>query len=390
VESWNNASHIAPEEPEHEAHGTSGADAAPAAPAHPSGAPTPEHDATRSRRVPLPITDPLVQRMRTLLQLLLQNISELTPEAALLSLQVEVVSRVLVDPLTDQKLDEAERILRTLIIRQGTIKHGMEEAKFAAKELVSSLVDRLSTLSATAGNYSGKIHDVAERIAKAENLTQLSQLVTTLLSDTRLMSSDMLRARDDLDAARAKTRLLEERTLSLEAELARASALVRIDPLTEALNRRGFEEVYGQELARTNRSSTPARLCVAILDVDNFKRINDSFGHIAGDDALRHLIAVVREITRPNDAVGRYGGEEFVVLFPDTPVDEAVNVMTRVQRELTRRVFLQENSRILITFSCGVTAIGAGEELELVLSRADRALQQAKTSGKNRVVVGGA
>ncbi len=403
VESWSNTSQVMPDESGEDAASAHAADgrvdgrvegrveprlSGSAAGAPTTGSLTPEQEATRSRRQPISTTDPSAQRLRTLLQLVLQNVSELTPEAALLNNQVEVIGRVLLDPLTEQKLDEAERLLRTLIIRQGTIKHGIEEAKFAAKELVGSLVDRLATLSATAGSYSGKIHDHAERIAKAENLTQLSQLVTTLLSDTRLMSSDMLRARDDLDAARAKTRQLEERTLTLEAELARASALVRIDPLTEALNRRGFEEVYAQELSRTNRSTAVPNVCVAILDVDNFKRINDSYGHIAGDDALRHLISVIREITRPTDAVGRYGGEEFVVLFPDTPVEEAVSVMTRVQRELTRRVFLQENSRILITFSCGVTAIGAGESLETVLERADRSLQDAKNTGKNKVVVG--
>ncbi len=388
IESWANASNVMPDEAgdgvsETQGEATSASRAAAAA----SGQAHSETEIARSRRVALAVTDPIAGRMRGLLQLLLENIAELTPEAALLGNQVEQITRVLGDPLTDQKLDEAERTLRSLIIRQGTIKHGIEEAKTAAKELVGSLMDRLTTLSASAGNYSGKINDVAERIAKADNLTQLSQLVTTLLADTRLMSSDMMRAREDLDAARAKTRVLEERMLNLEADLARASALVRIDPLTEALNRRGFEEVYAQELSRAMRGNDELKLCVALLDLDNFKRINDSYGHLAGDDALRHLIAVMQEITRPTDSVGRYGGEEFVVLFPDTPVDEAVSAMVRVQRELTRRVFLQDNSRILITFSCGVTKIGRAEDLEQALGRADKALNEAKTTGKNKVVV---
>ncbi|MGA2549956.1 MAG: diguanylate cyclase [Burkholderiaceae bacterium] len=335
-----------------------------------------------SKRIPLDTSGTLVSRLRSILKLLLQNIAELTPESEMLPIQIEQIERILADPLTEQKLDEAERVLRNIIIRQGTIKHGIEEAKSAAKELASSLIDRLTTLSTSAGSYTERVAEVTSRITKAENLTQLSHLVMSLLSDTQLMSSDMMRARDDLDAARAHARDLESRTKTLEAELARASALVRTDPLTEALNRRGFEEVYARQMKRP--SGQPH--CVALLDIDDFKRINDSYGHLVGDDALKYLSQVMRDITRPTDAVGRYGGEEFCVLFPNTPLRGASEVMTRIQRELTRRVFMQDHSRVLLTFSCGVTEIQANESLEDALLRADGALHEAKQKGKNKVV----
>jgi diguanylate cyclase len=335
-----------------------------------------------SRRVPLNTSDALVSRLRLILKLVLENISELTPESEMLPIQIEQVERILADPLTEQKLDEAERVLRNIIIRQGTIKHGIEEAKSAAKELASSLIDRLTLLSDSTGSYTEKVSEVTSRIARAENLTQLSHLVMSLLSDTQTMSADMLRARDDLDAARARARDLETRTKTLEVELAKASALVRTDPLTEALNRRGFEEVYARQMKRP--SGRP--LCVALLDIDDFKRINDSYGHLVGDDALKYLAEVMRECTRPTDAVGRYGGEEFCVLFPETSLEAASDVMTRIQRELTRRVFMQDHSRVLLTFSCGVTEVGSGESLEDSLVRADGALHEAKLRGKNKVV----
>lgn len=339
-------------------------------------------DERRSKRQPLDTSATPIVRLRTLIKLILENIAELTPESEKLQAQIEQLERVLTDPLTEQKLDEAERVLRSLIIRQGTIKHGIEEAKSAAKELASSLIERLTNLSASAGTYTDKLADVTEKIARAENLTQLSHLVMTLLSDTQLVSSDLLRARDDLDAARAHARDLEGRTRILETELAQASALVRTDPLTAALNRRGFEDVYAAVVARPGARQT----AVALLDVDDFKKINDSFGHLAGDDALKFLTEVLRDMTRPTDAIGRYGGEEFVVLFPDTPVERAAEAMTRIQRELTKRVFLQDHSRILITFSCGVTQIGENEGLEQALLRADNALLEAKRKGKNKVV----
>jgi len=336
----------------------------------------------RSKRIPLDTSGGLVTRLRLMLRLVLDNIAELTPESEMLPIQIEQLERILADPLTEHKLEEAERVLRSLIMRQGTIKHGIEEAKTAAKELASSLIERLTSLSTSAGTYTGKVTQVSGRIAKAENLTQLSQVVMSLLSDTQLMSSDMMRARDDLDAARAHARTLETRTKVLEQELAKASALVRTDPLTTALNRRGFEEAYAQQV---NRPSADI-LCVALLDIDDFKRINDSFGHLVGDDALRYLADIMRDLTRPADAVGRYGGEEFVVLFPKTPVSEAAEIMTRIQRELTKRVFMQDHSRVLLTFSCGITQVPVGESLEQALFRADSALHEAKQKGKNKVV----
>ena len=127
-------------------------------------------------------------------------------------------------------------------------------------------------------------------------------------------------------------------------------------------------------------------MCVALLDVDNFKMLNDTHGHAVGDHALKHLAEVVRATVRPTDTVARYGGEEFVVLLPNTAVNEACEVMTRVQRQLTRNFFLQDNARLLITFSAGVAQRIAGEPHGEALVRADQALYQAKGTGKNKVV----
>jgi diguanylate cyclase len=125
---------------------------------------------------------------------------------------------------------------------------------------------------------------------------------------------------------------------------------------------------------------------MALLDIDNFKKLNDSLGHAAGDAALVHLAKVVQEVIRPEDTLARYGGEEFVVILPDTPLESAVTAMVRVQRELTRQFFLHNNDKVLITFSCGVAELADNEQGMAAIQRADGAMYLAKRAGKNRVL----
>ena len=129
-------------------------------------------------------------------------------------------------------------------------------------------------------------------------------------------------------------------------------------------------------------------MAVGLIDIDNFKRLNDTLGHAAGDLALQTLAAAMRDRLRPADHLARFGGEEFVVLMPGTAVDEASRVLTRLQRSLSEALFLHEGREVFVTFSAGVTAWRSGEALEPALERADEALYEAKRTGKNRTCGG--
>lgn len=139
-----------------------------------------------------------------------------------------------------------------------------------------------------------------------------------------------------------------------------------------------------REIARATRNGSP--LCVALLDVDNFKLINDRLGHTAGDEALVHLAGVTREVMRPQDMLARYGGEEFVLVLPDTDLDQGVEAMKRLQRELTTRYFLKDREKVLITFSAGVAQMAEQEGSTEAIRRADQGMYLAKRAGKNRVM----
>ena len=145
-----------------------------------------------------------------------------------------------------------------------------------------------------------------------------------------------------------------------------------------------MEDAFERELARADRLKSS--LCVALLDVDNFKKLNDTLGHQAGDEALLHLVRVVKETLRPMDIIARFGGEEFVIILPDAGLDEAITVMTRLQRELTKKFFMYKNQRVLITFSAGVALRVAGEVPSSMIERADKAVYKAKEAGRNLVL----
>lgn len=158
------------------------------------------------------------------------------------------------------------------------------------------------------------------------------------------------------------------------------------DQLTGALNRHGLAEAFTEELSRVERGGGP--LCVALLDLDNFKRLNDQLGHQAGDAALAHLVTVARSAMRPTDRIARYGGEEFLILLPNTLPDEAMEIVQRVQQQVREQAFQHHGRAVPITFSAGVALFRSRESAEAAVARADAAMYRAKQAGKDRVFSG--
>jgi diguanylate cyclase len=325
----------------------------------------------------------LQETLRRLLHLLIENIAELVGDEKWLKGQITLIRQVVESPLDMRALEDAEKKLKEIIYKQGVLKTSLGDAKAALKNMLAAFIDRLSEMSETAGGYHDKVAQCAERVAKADDITQLQGVLGEVMSATRDVQSAMLRSRDELQASKKRVEETEHKVAELEAELQQLSNRMQEDALTGTLNRRGLDSAFEREAARADRRRSG--MCVALLDIDNFKKLNDTYGHQTGDDALVHLAQLVQRNIRPHDSLARYGGEEFVILLPDTGIDEASMVLTRLQRELTKEFFLHGSDKLLITFSAGVAVRQAGETQAQVLERSDKALYAAKAAGKNRV-----
>ncbi|MFZ5484334.1 MAG: diguanylate cyclase [Pseudomonadota bacterium] len=321
--------------------------------------------------------------IRRLLSLLFANLGELVSEDAWLSGQMATLRATLADDLNPHALFQAEEGLKDLVQKQKQLKGSLNEAKEKLKRLISTFINRVGEMSESTGSYNAKFKGYAARIAEAEDMSTLGEVIDGLTSDMTQMEQEMGRNHQELLAARNHVEEAETRIHTLERELEEVSTLVREDQLTGALNRRGMEEAFKRELARAERMVAP--FSVGLLDIDHFKRLNDSLGHQAGDQALVHLAGVVRQLLRPTDALARYGGEEFILLLPNSDLDEAEKIMLRLQRELTKQFFLHDNQKVLITFSAGVAQLSTGEGQAELIKRADAAMYRAKASGRNRV-----
>ena len=160
----------------------------------------------------------------------------------------------------------------------------------------------------------------------------------------------------------------------------------RVDGLTGLYNRRFWEEQFDMEYKRDKRNESTSSLIM--LDIDHFKKVNDKYGHPAGDDVIKALAGIIKKATRETDMPGRYGGEEFAIILPDTPVANVEFVAERIRRLVENAIVVHDEVEISFTVSIGI----AGFEQTYVdstqwLDAADKALYQAKDSGRNRVIL---
>lgn len=319
-----------------------------------------------------------------LLHLVIENIGELGIDDAWFKGQIDGLLAAVAPPLTLRHLDEMERRLRDVMEKQAQARVRSIEAQQEMREMLAAFIERLGCINQSSETFQARIENSARQIEAVKRVEDLAPLLADVVSATHAMAEETAGSREQLRALQERVLATEAELVQLHRELDNASLLARHDPLTDALNRKGLDEALEREIAAMRRRNTP--LSVSMLDIDNFKRLNDQLGHEAGDKALIHLANLARRSMRPSDTLARYGGEEFVILMPDTQLAQGVEAMIRLQRELTKAFFLADGQKVLITFSAGVAEMSDGENGHDAVRRADKAMYLAKRAGKNRVV----
>jgi diguanylate cyclase (GGDEF)-like protein len=234
--------------------------------------------------------------------------------------------------------------------------------------LAHTIVGPLKRLGGEAGRVASGDLNVDIPVSGSSEISYLTQVFNHMVSSLRDGQVEISQAHEAL--------MEKNRELHL---------LSITDGLTGLFNRKHLMDLFDMEMARTRRYRIP--FSVLIADIDHFKRINDTYGHLAGDSVLRRLADTLRQTVRECDHIGRYGGEEFLIIVPNSDATGAVEMAQRIRDQISRVRFYNDGEEITMTISVGVAHCAEGEEsAEAVLSRADTALYQAKNNGRNQVI----
>ena len=314
------------------------------------------------------------------------SLADLAEDGSWVKGQCEAMQLKIEEGLTARGVRAVSDMLHHARKRHAEVRGEREKARDALKSLMAQMLAELGELGSKTGNFHESVGRYAAVIEESDSLESLTGVVREMVAESRAVQSLVQQTQERLQEEHSKATDLSERVTQLEDEMKRLSDEVSTDQLTQIANRRGLMQAFEVERARLERSG--GELSIGLLDIDNFKKLNDELGHSAGDEALKSLAAVVSKTLRPTDRVARYGGEEFVVLLPSTPPVEGEQVLTRLQRSLTGGLFMHKDKQIFVTFSAGVTGYRMAERIEDSLERADQALYEAKRTGKNRTCIG--
>jgi diguanylate cyclase len=294
---------------------------------------------------------------------------------------------VLMLAVADLGQREFEGYLKQLNERLSSFQNNLQDAHEGYADSMSAARELDSELRQQVGGLHSSVQE-------ATDLNSLKEVVENRLDGLLSTMDQYQRQRGELEhALSGRLQTLVERVASMEQEAKgfrdhieeqRQKALT--DPLTGLPNRAAWDERCELEVARWQRYG--GELLMAVLDIDFFKRINDNYGHLAGDKVLKIIATELAKRLRKTDFIARFGGEEFVLLIPSTPLEGAQQLLETLRTAIESCPFHFKGERVTITLSAGVSAFASGERAEQVFERADQALYRAKRSGRNRIEVG--
>ncbi len=240
-------------------------------------------------------------------------------------------------------------------------------------EILSGVQETVSSFVSGTKSHMGTIDSSLERIVNLKDNSLVKNEIDQLIIHQEALKNQAEETEDTLER---QTRIIADLYTRL-----------RTDHLTGLNNRHALDADLAREIARADRYGNP--LSVIMLDVDDFKNVNDTYGHVAGDKVLQKLAQILKSSIREIDSVYRYGGDEFVIILPHTSGTEGIALAERLKARIEKYVFTipQEGKRFRITLSLGISEMSSGDTPKTLIMRADKALYEAKRSGKNQFVL---
>ena len=337
---------------------------------------------------------------------LLELISSLCPppemENRLEKLKEEVTHGLLPDRLPDlleqvnlliqdirgrveRERQELEKFLGQLMERLSTIETALEESDDSTRRVFRNRERLDAEIEEQTRDMETHAREATDLRALKDQVQQRVDTIRQRMSAHHEQEQQLLKEREaQVQALRSRLKAMEAETQTLRTQVHEERRQAFTDALTGLPNRFAYEERLEQEFARWQRYGSP--LSLVIVDVDHFKRINDNYGHQAGDKALRIIAQELAEALRKTDFIGRYGGEEIVILMPETPVDSAMVAAEKLRKRIEGCGFHFRDQRVTITISCGLSEFRKGDDPDSAFERADEALYRAKKEGRNRCV----
>ena len=254
-------------------------------------------------------------------------------------------------------------------------------AEDTIRRLVESVTTSLNEADSEVTRYEASLGECAEELSDDISADRLKSLVEALSKSTQRMHEGSSSLRSNLDESREEVKELKE-------ELKRAKAEAKTDPLTRLANRKGFEDAL--ETMRAASEVNTGTHTLLIADIDKFKLVNDTYGHIFGDKIIKVVAKALDNLTKGKDIAARFGGEEFVVVLPETDLNGGIAVSESIRQNIANGRIFNPKTQVEIqrvTISIGVTEFDLAEDINTVIERADAALYRAKEGGRNRVEV---
>lgn len=255
----------------------------------------------------------------------------------------------------------------------------LRESTNRLQATIQAVIERVDQAGKDQGNYGEKLAGFSASLSES-GTGDMADLVKGILNDTR----QIMEKNQSLESRLGESSQ-EINDLRQNLEDVRREAMT--DALTGIANRKYFDVALREEAGRAQEEGTD--LCLLLMDIDHFKRFNDTYGHLIGDEVLKAVARILKDGVKGRDTAARYGGEEFVVILPQTQLDDALTVADQIRQNLASRKLKNRKTGEdygVVTLSVGAAKYRSGESLESFVRRADQGLYRAKAEGRNQVI----